>query len=201
MKHTNLVRLRAFFIGLLGLFLLVSCDQSYTPKPRGYLRIDLPQHSYKTFDEAENFSFEVPDYAVVETDKSRPDAYDWYTIQFPAMKASLHLSYKSVHNDLPRFLEDAHTMAFKHLPKASGIADSVFFIPEHQVEGLFYLISGKGVASPVQFYLTDSTQHFVRGALYFNFLPNNDSIAPVIQHLKIDINHLVSTFKWKHNRN
>ncbi len=186
-----------FMFVIMGLFLLVSCNQSYTPKPRGYLRLDLPNHRYKTFDEAKNFSFEYPEYAVVEIDSSRPEAYDWYTIQFPSMKASLHLSYKKVNNNLPKLLEDAHTMAFKHLPKASGIADSIFFIPEHQVEGLFYLISGKGVASPIQFYLTDTTRHFLRGALYFNFLPNNDSVAPVIQHLKTDINHLVSTLEWK----
>ncbi len=194
MKRTDLYYL---VVLIAGLFLLVSCEQNYTPKPRGYLRLDLPHHSYTSFNEAESFSFEYPEYAVVEADNSRPEAYDWYTIQFPSMKASLHLSYKKVNNDLPRFLEDAHTMAFKHLPKASGIADSIFFIPEHQVEGLFYLISGKGVASPIQFYLTNTTRHFVRGALYFNFLPNNDSVAPVIQHLRADINHLVSTFKWK----
>ena len=88
-------------------------------------------------------------------------------------------------------------MVMKHIPKASSIENKIYENPEKRIYGLTYTIAGVDAASPYQFYLTDSTKHFIRGALYFNTIPNNDSLAPVIEFLKEDINHLIETFEWK----
>jgi gliding motility-associated lipoprotein GldD len=186
-------------LSLLFSFLLLmfsACEENYTPKPRGYFRIDLPAKSYQLFDDAIHYSFEYSVNAQIEKDQSNTAAVDWFTVHYPQLHADLYLSYKQIDSNLPLFLEDARTMAFKHLPKANSISDSVFHIAA-DVSGLFYFINGKGVASPIQFYVTDSTHNFVRAALYFNFRPNNDSISPVIQHLKADLLHMVESFKWK----
>ncbi len=177
---------------------IYSCETHYTPRPRGYFRIDLPEKNYIRFDTAYPFSFEYPVYAAVEPspDAGPEDKY-WINIQFPHFKATLHLSYKQVNNNLITYLEDAHTLAVKHIPKADAIYDSLIIDRDRDVFGLVYQIEGTEVASPYQFFLTDSTTNFVRGALYFNVVPNNDSLEPVINFLEKDLDHFINTFRWK----
>ena len=177
---------------------IYSCETHYTPRPRGYFRIDLPEKNYIRFDTAYPFSFEYPVYAAVEPspDAGPEDKY-WINIQFPRFKATFHLSYKQVNNNLITYLEDAHTLAVKHIPKADAIYDSLIIDRDRDVFGLVYQIEGTEVASPYQFFLTDSTTNFVRGALYFNVVPNNDSLEPVINFLEKDLDHFINTFRWK----
>ena len=179
--------------------LAASCDRepSYLPKPRGYFRIDLPEKAYVKVDTIEKYSFECPDYALITPDPYSPDEKNWVNVEMPQFKGSIHLTHKSVNGNLGEYLEDVHTMVTKHLQKANGVRDSLIVNDEHHVYGLFIEMDGKGVATPMQFYLTDSTRHFVRGALYFNFKPDNDSMQPVINFIREDIDHLIETFEWK----
>jgi gliding motility-associated lipoprotein GldD len=179
-------------------FGLFSCNESYTPKPRGYFRIDLPKKKYLLYDSVLPYSFEYPAYAVITPDYQSPMEKCWINIEFPKFKGSLHLSYKPIiKGDLVNYLEDSRSLVLKHIPKANAINDSMISIPEHKVFGMMYKIQGAGVASPTQFFLTDSTSHFLRGALYFNILPNNDSMAPVIDYVNQDILRFIQTFTWK----
>lgn len=187
---------RFLIIGLF--FLLVSCESNYYPKPKGYIRIDLPEKSYQTFDSDYPYTFAYPVYANVEPNTVQADNPYWIDINFPKFKGKLHISYKPINNNLAAYLEDTRTMVMKHIPKSNGIENKLFENPERNVYGLTYNISGVNAASPYQFYLTDSTTHFLRGALYFNVVPNNDSLAPVIEFLKEDINYLIETFEWKY---
>ena len=177
----------------------VSCDRQsdYLPKPRGYFRIDLPEKAYTKVDTIEKYSFECPDYALITPDPYSPDEKNWVNVEMPQFKGSIHLTHKQVDDNLGEYLEDMHTMVTKHLQKANGVRDSLIVNDEHHVYGLFIEMDGKGVATPMQFYLTDSTKNFVRGALYFNFQPNNDSMQPVINFIRADIDHLIETFEWK----
>lgn len=185
-------------LSMLGLLLLlISCEGEYYPKPQGYLRIDLPEKSYQTFDADYPYTFSYPVYAsVVPNLKQSTNPY-WIDINFPQFKGKLHISYKPINNNLTAYLEDTRTLVMKHIPKSSGIEKKMFENPEQGVYGLTYSISGVNAASPYQFYLTDSTRHFLRGALYFNVVPNNDSLAPVIEFLKEDINYMIESFSWK----
>ena len=177
----------------------ISCNNgdNYLPKPRGYFRIDLPEKAYSRVDTIERYSFECPQYAQVTPDPYSPDEKNWINIEMPQFKGSIHLTHKTVNGNLGEYLEDVHTMVVKHLQKANGVRDSLIVNEEHDVYGLFIEMDGKGVATPMQFYLTDSTSNFVRGALYFNFKPDNDSMQPVINFIREDIDHLISTFEWK----
>ena len=183
-----------FFLPLL---LINSCHDSYTPKPRGYFRIDLPSHEYRMFDTTFPYSFEYPVYAGIYPDYSKIAEPFWINIRFVKFKATLHLSYKPVKGNLAEYLNDAHTMVNKHIPKANAITQREFIDREKQVYGLEYDIRGADAASPYQFYLTDSTTNFIRGALYFDVVPNNDSLSPVIDFLKTDVQYMISTFRWK----
>ena len=195
MKNKLSILLAALVIACIA----VSCDhqESYLPKPRGYFRIDLPEKAYVKVDTIERYSFECPKYAQVTPDPYSPDEKNWVNIEMPEFKGSIHLTHKSVNGNLGEYLEDVHTMVTKHLQKANGVRDSLIVNEAHKVYGLFIEMDGKGVATPMQFYLTDSTKNFVRGALYFNFKPDNDSMQPVINFIREDIDHMVNTFEWK----
>ncbi len=170
---------------------------NYLPKPRGYFRIDLPEKGYTKVDTIERYSFECPQYALITPDPYSPDEKNWINIEMPQFNGSIHLTHKPVNGNLGEYLEDVHTMVTKHLQKANGMRDSLIVNDEHQVYGLFIEMDGKGVATPMQFYLTDSTKNFVRGALYFNFQPNNDSMQPVINFIREDIDRMIESFEWK----
>jgi len=185
-----------FFILSFSL-ILVSCNQSYTPKPKGYFRIDLPEKQYVPFDSTFPYRFERPVYTTISPDPYSPGEPYWINLNFPAFKATLHISYKPVNNNLSTYLEDSYTMVTKHIPKADAINTFQVIDTARKVYGLIYRLEGSGAASPYQFFLTDSTANFMRGSLYFNTVPNNDSLEPVIDFIAKDIDHLINTFHWK----
>jgi gliding motility-associated lipoprotein GldD len=179
-------------------FFVYSCGSDYTPRPRGYFRIDLPQKKYLTFDTTYPYTFEYPVYARVVPDTDKMAEPFWTNVDFPRFKGRINISYKKAdRKNVYRFFEDSRTFVNKHIPKSDEITPEVIANKENHVYGLIYDIEGTGVASTYQFCLTDSTHHFIRGALYFNIVPNNDSLAPVIDFIKEDIRHLVKTLKWK----
>ena len=189
------------FIFLLLTILLLACEQVYTPRPRGYFRIDLPEKSYQAFDSTFPYTFEYPVYAKITSDPFSPEEKYWINVNYMPFHATLHLSHKPVEGNLVQYLEDAHKLVTKHIPKADAIYDSLVIDRDRNLFGLVYQLEGSGAASPVQFFLTDSVANFVRGALYFNSTPNNDSLAPVIDFLSDDIMHMIDTFQWKEQRN
>lgn len=179
---------------------LVSCgnsdDEAATPKPRAYFRITLPEKKYILYDSACPFKFEIPVYAKIEEDRNARAEPCWLNLNFPTLNGTLHLSYKPVNNNIKQYLEDTYELAAKHQVKASGIEEQLIAKDSDKVYGLIYEIKGNA-ASAYQFYLTDSVHHFIRGALYFNSVPNIDSIAPVLDFVKQDMQQLITTFKWK----
>jgi gliding motility-associated lipoprotein GldD len=187
-----------FLFGIL-VFTTISCNNSeYYPKPRGYFRIDLPEKNYRRFDSIFPYSFSYPQYAKISFDEYTRNNPYWMNLDYPKYKGRVHLSYKSLKDyNLYQLTEDAREMTFKHASKAVGIKESVFSNPKEKVYGLAYQIQGKDAASPYQFYLTDSTHHFIRGALYFNVVPNNDSLQPVIDLISQDLEYLANSFRWK----
>lgn len=177
--------------------MLISCGDTSMPKPRGYFRIDLPEKKYQSFDTTYPFAFEYPVYAILTPDNNAANEPYWLNVDYPLFKGRIHISYKAVNNNLSKYTEDAHELVMKHIPKASAIEEIRIDNEQAKVHGLIYDIKGSGTASVYQFFITDSTNHFVRGALYFNVLPNNDSLAPVIDFVKSDIQHMLESFRWK----
>jgi gliding motility-associated lipoprotein GldD len=168
------------------------------PKPRGFFRIEFQKKTYhQLYSATFPYRFEIPDYAQVLPDYERQAEPFWINLEIPNHKAELHISYKPVNNNLAKLTEDSRTLAYKHSIKADAINERVFINPEKKVYGTIYLIDGNA-ASPLQFYLTDSTKNFLRGALYIREVPNIDSIRPVIDFLTPDIIHLIETTEWAH---
>jgi gliding motility-associated lipoprotein GldD len=178
--------------------LFQSCEERSisVPKQRGYFRIDLPKKEYIRFNEKFPYSFNYPKYANIQIDSERNAEPYWINIEYPTLKATVHISYKNVKNNLNKYVDDAHTLVFKHDIKADAIKTQEFHYNDKNVHGLLFDIKGDA-ASLMQFYITDSTEHFIRGALYFNVVPNKDSLAPVINFVRDDIIELISSFEWK----
>jgi gliding motility-associated lipoprotein GldD len=183
------------------IFLSTACNSPYTPKPAGYFRISLPEKKYQIFDQpGYPYSFEYPAYAKVVKDSTFFDSATenpwWVNIDFPEFSGRIYLSYKIIGQyKLEKLLNDAFNLTNKHSIKASYIDDSVMNI-SNNVHGEFFRIEGD-VATAYQFFLTDSTKNFLRGALYFDATPNADSLKPVNDFLVQDMKHLINTFHWK----
>ncbi len=176
---------------------LTGCDEDYIPKQRAYFRITLPEKKYHKYDVAGcPFYFDIPDYSKVNPDTDRNAEPCWYNIEFPMFKGTLYLSYKPVHGNLKKYIEDSRTLSMKHISRASGMHEEEIYNQEKKVYGVYYDVKGNA-ASSVQFYLTDSTSHFLRGALYFYAPPNPDSLAPVLSFVKEDVKYFLGTFSWK----
>lgn len=177
--------------------LLIGCGgEVFTPKPKGYFRIDLPEKNYIQADKDCHFTFEIPDYTSLKPNVNNPNEICWFNIDFKKLNASIYISYKPIDNNLNKFLEDSRTLAFKHTVKAFDIEQERIAIPDKKVYGLIYNIQGN-TASSYQFHLTDSTNHFLRGSLYFNNAPNQDSIQPALDFIKKDVAHFIETLEWK----
>lgn len=176
---------------------LTYCGADYSPKPRGYFKIDLPEKKYQSYAGDCPYSFDYPVYAKVFPDSSRDTKPCWLNIAYPLFNGRIHLSYQPVtsREQFNQLIEDARTFAFKHTVKATAIDEGLISYPEKKVYGIYYSIDGN-TASSVQFFLTDSTKNYLRGALYFNEQPHLDSIQPVLDFVKKDIDVMIKSFKW-----
>jgi gliding motility-associated lipoprotein GldD len=191
---------------LLSLLLfLTSCggdDTALTPKPRGYPRVFYPEKAYRQFDTSFcRFTFEYPRYVEVQQDtaflEERPLHPCWFDLYFPSFDSRIHFSYYDVgaYKSLEQLREDAFEMADWHNKRANYIEEIRIAKPEENVYGFAFEIEGPA-ASSYQFYLTDSTRHFLRGALYFNTQAQPDSLAPITEFVREDIERLIETFRW-----
>lgn len=182
--------------------LITACNSDYTIKPRGFFKINFPKKSYQSFAQSGfPYTFEYPTYAKVVQDttffEQKPENPYWLNIDFPQFGGRIHISYKNIgKNNFDSLVNDAFTLSYKqHTYKASAI-DPVPFTTPNGISGVYFSLRGN-TATAHQFFITDSVRHFVRGALYFSATPNEDSLRPVNDFLRKDMEHLINTLQWK----
>lgn len=186
-----------------ALFLLLttlvsSCTEDYLPKPKGYNRIDLPEHRYQPLLEKHPYWFEYSAYAKILPDSSLLAEPHWMDLYYPAFKANVQITYKDLSKNpeaFERLNNDARKLTSKHQIKAYSIEEAQVRTPNGLTASVFEL-EGE-VPSQFQFFVTDTTNHFFRGALYFRTATANDSLAPVIEFIKVDIMHLLNSLKFE----
>ena len=172
-----------------------ACKQHHTPKPRGYFRINFPEKEYAIFNGTYPYQFEYPKYASIVADTSENAEKYWLNVSFKDLNGQIHISYKSIDNNFNQLMEDSRKLAYKLTIKADAINERMFYDETNRVTGVLYEIKGNA-ASPMQFFATDSLNHFIRGSLYFNAIPNQDSLAPVINFVHQDVIRLMETIRW-----
>ena len=178
------------------LFILIvlfcSCTERFSPKPRGYLRIDLEQKIDSLFQPVNcPFEFIAPKYFNIKYKKN----LCWLDLQYRPHNATVHLTYKAIENNLFQLLEDSRQMVYKHTVKADAINETTYTNYQNKSFGTLYDIHGQ-TASSVQFHVTDSIEHFIRGSLYFHVNPNQDSLSTITKSIRQDILKIIETLKW-----
>ncbi len=220
LKKTGRSLLPAIVLFSTAALLFYSCNSTYTSKKKGYFDIAFPEHKYTSFNNPEfPYSFDYPVYANVVKDStyfdSSPENPYWVNIDFPQFNARIFLSYKIIGgkafyklkmpdgtykdssgiNQFDKMVNDAFNLTNKNQAVTSSIKDSVFHT-KNGITGVFFKVGGNA-ATAKQFFLSDTSRHFLRGALYFDATPNVDSLKPVQDFLQLDIDHLLNSFRWK----
>lgn len=191
-----------FFLALAFFFVygIIACNNNPVIKPKGYFAIDFPKREYRVFSkEGYPYSFEYPVYANVVKDSTffgeTTENPWWINIEFPNFNGKIYISYKQIgQNKLDTLLKHSFRLASAHSSRAVSLEDSLLLTPNN-INGIMFNVGGN-VATNNQFFLTDSVIHFLRGAIYFEATPNEDSIKPVNQFVMQDLRHLINTFKW-----
>jgi gliding motility-associated lipoprotein GldD len=193
----------AFFTLIIASTACNGDDATATPRPRGYPRIIFPEKGVvQAFNSPScPFTFTYPNYATIERDvlffEDKAPSDCWFNVKIPSLNAVIYCSYYDLgsKNKFEKLRSDAFTLAGKHVLKADFIED-LPFQNNNGVKGFTFDIQGPA-ACPFQFYLSDSTRHFLRGAMYFNSAVQPDSLAPVLAFVKTDLQAMMQSFKWQ----
>lgn len=194
--------MKQFYYLSIMLVFCIACHDNVVPKPKGFLRLEYPKAIYsKTQVGNIPFSFEANTLANKITSKELKSTTKSYgvNIEYPTLKGTIYLTYKSINNNpdnLIDFLRDAQNFTQKHTSKADEIKEKEYINTTNKIYGMFYEVGGN-VASQSQFYVTDSTEHFLTGSLYFYVKPNYDSILPAAKYLEKDVKHIMETVRWE----
>ena len=190
---------KLFIILVIGAIILSSCEETHIPKPKGYHKIDLPEHKYLKLGDNLPYSFEHSSFAITQPHKKTANLEpNWIDIIYPEFGASVELTYKEIEEDGEQFnkmLNDSRKLTNKHNIKAYAIDETTIKTPLGLTANVFELEGD--VPSQFQFYVTDTTNHFFRGALYFKTSQKNDSLKPVIEYITYDIIHMLNTLEWE----
>ncbi|MCP9767355.1 gliding motility lipoprotein GldD [Lacihabitans sp. LS3-19] len=192
--------MKVFFLLFIGV-ITYSCGGStavYYPKPKGYERIDLPEHRYQTLEGSYPYTFEYSESAVITPDKSKDAEPNWILVEYPKLNAKVQFTYKPLYGDLQKLdkhVADAYKLASKHQVRATSQKEQVIKL-ENGKSVVVIELEGE-VPSHYQFYATDTSKHFLRGAVYLNSATFGDSLRPIVDFLKIDSRHILETLKWK----
>lgn len=186
--------IKALFYLVFGAISITSCTESPLPKPHGYPRLNLPKIGYEKWESNCSFNFKKPIGAKIQY--PRKDSC-WLNIYYPTLNAKVHCSYLPVNGHLKDIIDQEYKLREKHNQFSTSVKERVYHNEEKKVNALLFNISGTQAATPLQFFITDSINHFFRGTLYFNTSPNNDSLATAIAFIRADVDSLIESFEWK----
>ncbi len=184
------MRYSTIILVLISVLVLTACKEDVLPKPKAMLRLEYQQGDTQSFT-ADHYQCDVNQRAQIE---KKEDAS--VTVNYPDMKGTVFMTYKEVDDNLESLLSDAQKLAYEHVVKADNIVEQPFVNEEDSVFGMYYEVKGNA-ASQAQFYVTDSTEHFLTGSLYFYAKPNYDSIYPAAVYIQKDMRQIMETLRWK----
>ncbi len=190
----QLLKQNIFQNGLLFLFfllILTSCNQNTLPKPKAQLRLEYPEPIYQNIQTNCPYIFQFSKQSIPKINSKC-----WVNIEYPKLNASINITYRPIDHNLKELFQESEKLTFNHSIKADKISSLPFENLTNHTYGAIFRVSGNA-ASPVQFHLTDSTKHFLTGAVYFNVQPNYDSILPAVNYIENDIKHLMESLEWQ----
>jgi len=177
-----------------------ACQQeqgTYIPKQRAFPRIELPAHEYQKLDKDFPYDFEYSKHTKITPDTSYGALSHFIHIDYQKYSAVIHISHRDPQGSLDSlaiFFDNSLRLTEKHNIKASAISNSVKTL-DNGATLIMSELEGD-VPSQFQYFITDSTDHFLRAALYFPTNVQNDSLAPIIEYVKEDMIHMINTTRW-----
>ncbi|HBK71277.1 MAG TPA: gliding motility lipoprotein GldD [Flavobacteriaceae bacterium] len=188
----NKITLKILFVIFISLPISSCGDSETLPKPKAFLNLTYSDATYITTDSNCPYTFNISSDAKYHfTEKC------WVNISYPKLKASINITYRKIDNNLNELLRESEKLTYNHAIKADLIsAPSLYDNFENKTYGSLSEVTGNA-ASPLQFHITDSTKHFITGAVYFKVQPNYDSILPAIKYIEKDIKRIMETITWK----
>ena len=189
--------MKRFFPLAFLVLLCLACESNWLPKPPGYNRIELPRHEYQRLEQGYPYQLDFSTHSRVEADSFNLGEKEWINLNYKEFGAKVHLTYKKIDQstDFKTLSNDAFNLTAKHQIKAYGIEEAILLTPNGYVAVVAEL-SGE-VPTQFQFFVTDSTSNFLRGAVYFNSALKNDSLAPIIEYIKLDMAHLINSVNFE----
>jgi gliding motility-associated lipoprotein GldD len=178
-------------------FTCAACESNWLPKPPGYNRIELPRHEYQRLEQGYPYQLDFSVHSRVEADSFNLEETEWINLNYKEFGAKVHLTYKKIDQstDFKTLSNDAFNLTAKHQIKAYGIEEAILLTP-NGYSAVVAELTGE-VPTQFQFFITDSTSNFLRGAVYFNSALKNDSLAPIIEYIKIDMAHLINSVNFE----
>jgi len=188
--------MKAFLIITIVL-LAVSCTEpSYTPKPPTYLRLELPEPTYANYDDSCSYNFNLSQLYKVSNAPDQMPGTCHKRIDLGPLNGTAYIRYWDMRQPLAYYVNSANDEIDKHKLKADNIVNETILRSKDRVFGSFFELQGD-VATPFQFYLTDSTSRFLYCEVLFNSTPNYDSLRPSLDYLKRDLDEFVNTLNWE----
>ena len=189
--------MKRFFPLAFLMLLCLACESNWLPKPPGYNRIELPRHEYQRLEQGYPYQLDFSTHSRVEADSFNLDEKEWINLNYKEFGAKVHLTYKKIDQstDFKTLSNDAFNLTAKHQIKAYGIEEAILLTP-NGYSAVVAELTGE-VPTQFQFFVTDSTSNFLRGAVYFNSALKNDSLAPIIEYIKIDMAHLINSVNFE----
>jgi len=186
-------KIQLLIISILVLVGYQSCKEDVLPKPKAQLRLEYNEPQYVLMETECPYTFEK---SIIS--KAKINNRCWINLEYPELRASINMTYRPIQNNLNELLQEAEKLTFNHSIKADGISSRPYLNEDHKVYGSIFEVSGNA-ASPLQFHVTDSSRHFITGAVYFDVQPNYDSIRPAVQYIENDIVRMIESLQWKYN--
>ena len=186
-------KIQLLIISILVLVGYQSCKEDVLPKPKAQLRLEYNDPRYVLMETECPYTFEK---SIIS--KAKINNRCWINLEYPELRASINMTYRPIQNNLNELLQEAEKLTFNHSIKADGISSRPYLNKEHKVYGSIFEVSGNA-ASPLQFHVTDSSSHFITGAVYFDVQPNYVSIRPAVQYIENDIVRMIESLQWKYN--
>ncbi len=177
-------------IWFVAILFIIGCSEEYIPKPKAYLNLEYPEQSFISLPVERSYVFDI-----LTNVTTIPLPQNWLKITYPELKASVDITYRPVNNNLKELFLEAEKLVLEHTIKADFITWRDFERPEAKVYGKMCEIGGNA-ASQVQFHVTDSSKHFLKGSLFFYAKPNYDSIYPAVEYVKKDMIRIMETLAW-----
>ena len=183
----KLIIILFIFFLVISLYLYVTKHEYYIPKPEALVKIELPESRTSIYTD-EKISFKYSNSTSVKLKDN------FYSLNYPQYSSSISFKITPL-LDYDLELYNFENSISVHEKQGAYINANVIQDTSENIYGVLCYLEGNKIATSSQFFITDSTNFFVRGGLDFDC-----AISPEIEVqniiMKQEILKFIQSFKW-----